>query len=140
MLNLANVRIDGNQTKQLCENLMMNKVIKYLYLRNNNVELIGSEQIAKLILSNKTLIEFDLFNCGFPEAGGTLIGAALKQNFCIEKLSIGENHISKKDIETIQLSVVFNTNYNTIKQSNSKYAGFAHNLIAEQLKKWASTS
>ena len=119
---------------------MQNKVIKYLYLRNNNVELIGAEYIAKLILSNKTLGEFDLFNCGFPEAGGTSIGAALKQNFCIEKLSIGENQIGRKDIETIQLSVVFNQNYNTIKKSNSKYEGFAHNLVAEQLKKWASTS
>jgi hypothetical protein len=68
-----------------------------------------------LILSNKTLVEFDLYNCGFPEAGGTLIGSALKRNFCVEKLSIGGNNISRKDIETIQLSVVFNTNYNTIK-------------------------
>ena len=55
------------------------------------MELVGAEYISKLILGNKTLVEFDLFNCGFPEQGGSLIGTALKQNFCIEKLSIGEN-------------------------------------------------
>lgn len=38
------------------------------------------------------------------------------------------------------MSVVFNTNYNQMKQNNSKYDGFAHNLIAESLKKWASGS
>jgi hypothetical protein len=104
--------------------------------------LAGSEYISKLILGNKTLIELDLYNCRINEAGGSLVGTALKQNFCIEKLSIGENQINKKDIETIQLSVVFNTNYNQIKQNHQKYEreSFAHNLIAENLKKWASTS
>ena len=91
---------------------MQNQRLKYLYLRNSKLDLIGSEYISKLILGNKTLIELDLFNCSINEAGGALVGAALKQNFCIEKLSIGENRINKKDIETIQLSVVFNTNYN----------------------------
>ena len=38
------------------------------------------------------------------------------------------------------MSVVFNTNYNQMKQSNAKYEGFAHNLIAEKLKKWAKDS
>ena len=74
--------------------------------------LVGSEYISKLILGNKTLVELNLFNCSINEAGGALVGAALKQNFCIEKLSIENNRIKKKDIETIQLSVVFNTNYN----------------------------
>lgn len=46
----------------------------------------------------------------------------------------------KKDIETIQMSVVFNTNYNQIKQSHAKYEGFSYNLIAEKLKKWAKDS
>ena len=62
------------------------------------------------------------------------------QNFCIERFSIGENTIVKKDIETIQMSVVFNTNYNQIKQSHVKYEGFSYNLIAEKLKKWAKDS
>jgi len=94
---------------------MLNQKLKYLYLRNSNLDLVGSEYISKLILGNKTLIELDLFNCSINEAGGALVGSALKQNFCIEKLSIGDNRINKRDIETIQLSVVFNTNYNQIK-------------------------
>lgn len=33
--------------------------------------------------------------------------------------------------------MVFNTNYYSIKRNNTKFEGFAHNLIAETLKKWA---
>ena len=68
-----------------------------------------------MILINKSMIELDLYNCQISKQGGTFIGAALKQNFCIERFSIGENTIHKKDIETIQMSVVFNTNYNQMK-------------------------
>ena len=125
LLNLAECKIDGQQTKELCESLMLNQSLKYFYLRNCSLELIGAEYLSKLILGNKTIIELDIYNCKLPIEGGSLIGHALKQNFCIEKLSIGENNISRKDIETIQLSVVFNTNYNQIKVNHSKYDGFA---------------
>jgi len=54
----------------------------------------------------------ELFNCGITEEGGHILGAALKTNFCIEKLSIGENMLAKKDVEHIQQSVIFNTQYN----------------------------
>ena len=70
-------------------------------MRNSNLGELGSEYISKLILGNKSLLEMDMFNCDINEAGGNLIGAALKQNFCIEKLSIGDNQISRKDIDTI---------------------------------------
>lgn len=39
LLNIADCKIDSEQTQQLCENLMANQRIKYLYLRNNNVGL-----------------------------------------------------------------------------------------------------
>ena len=100
----------------------------------------GAESLSKLILHNKSMIELDLYNCQIRENGGSLIGNALRQNFCIEKFSIGENTIHRKDIDTIQQSVVFNTNYNSTKFGHKKYDGFAHNLIAESLKKWASGS
>jgi len=80
---------------------MLNHKLKYLYLRNCDLEQIGAEYISQLILGNKTIIELDLFNCRLPQEGGNLIGNSLKQNFCIEKLSIGENKITRKDIETI---------------------------------------
>jgi hypothetical protein len=52
-----------------------------------------------LIKDNKTLIELEVFNCGITEVGGHLIGSALRTNFCIERLSIGENILNKKDVE-----------------------------------------
>lgn len=58
------------------------------------------------------MIELEIFNCGIGEKGGNAIGNALKTNFCIEKLSIGENILQKKDVEQIQQSVIFNTQYN----------------------------
>jgi hypothetical protein len=70
-------------------------------LRNNELKDLGSESISNLILANQSMVELDLYNCKINENGGTLIGAALKQNFCIERFSIGENNIHRKDIETI---------------------------------------
>jgi len=64
----------------------------------------------------------------------------LRNNFSIEKLSIGDNKLNLKDVEHIQQSVIFNTQFNQLKESNRKFEGFAHNLISESLKKWASTS
>ena len=43
-------------------------------------------------------------------------------------------------IEQIQQSVIFNTQYNQMKDSNKKFEGFAHDLIAESLKEWAQES
>jgi Ran GTPase-activating protein (RanGAP) involved in mRNA processing and transport len=113
-------------------------VLKYLYLRNSNIGEEGSKAIANLIQRHQTLIELEIFNCGISEQGGTAIGNALKTNFCIEKLSIGDNILKKKDVEQIQQSVIFNTQYNQMKDSNKKFEGFAHNLIAESLKRWAN--
>jgi Ran GTPase-activating protein (RanGAP) involved in mRNA processing and transport len=57
---------------------MLNQKLKYLYLRNCNLDMVGSEYVSKLILGNKTLVELDLYNCSIKEAGGALVGAALK--------------------------------------------------------------
>ena len=40
-----------------------------------------------------------MFNCEIAEKGGNAIGNALKTNFCIEKLSIGDNTLNTKDVE-----------------------------------------
>lgn len=100
----------------------------------------GAEAVSELIKDHKTLVELEVFNCGITEKGGHFIGDALKTNFCIEKLSIGENILHKRDVEQIQQSVIFNTQYNQMKESNKKFEGFAHNLIAESLKRWANQS
>lgn len=42
------------------------------------MDIVGSEYVSKLILGNKTLVELDLYNCSIKEAGGALVGAALK--------------------------------------------------------------
>lgn len=78
LLNLANIGIDGVETKNLCEGLLLNQKLKYLYLRNNSLMDVGSEAISKLILVNQSMIELDLYNCKINENGGNLIGTALK--------------------------------------------------------------
>ena len=83
----------------LCESLKQNKALEYLYLRNSNIGDLGSTAVASLIDYNKTLIELEIFNCGITEKGGNAIGNALKTNFCIEKLSIGDNKLNKDDVE-----------------------------------------
>jgi hypothetical protein len=44
-----------------------------------------------LIRTNQSIVELEVFNCNITEKGGNAIGEALKTNFWIEKLSIGEN-------------------------------------------------
>ena len=60
---------------------------------------IGAQAIADLLWNHRTLVELEIFNCGITEHGGNKIGNALKTNFCLEKLSIGENILHKKDVE-----------------------------------------
>ena len=66
-LNIADCMIDGKETKILCESLMNNKALKYLFLRNCNIGDEGSTSIASLIDFNKTMIELEIFNCGITE-------------------------------------------------------------------------
>lgn len=87
-----------------------------------------------------SILELDLYNCYLDEVCGSTISKSLEQNFCIEKFSIGNNRILEKDIEKIQLSVLFNTQYNQQKNSQVNFVGYAHNIIAESLKKWALSS
>ena len=111
-----------------------------LKFRNSNLGRVGADSIAQLIKGHMTLVELEIFSCAIDEAGGNAIGNALKTNFCIEKLSIGENILDSEDVEQIKQSVLFNTQYNQMKDSNKKFGGFAHNLIAESLKRWAQHS
>jgi hypothetical protein len=46
-------------------------------------------------------MDLEIFNCGITERGGNVIGSALKTNFCLEKLSIGDNILDKRDVEQI---------------------------------------
>ena len=87
-----------------------------------------------------TIRELEIYNCEIDERGGHAMCTALKTNFCIEQLNIGGNILDTKDVENIQLSVTFNTQYNQMKEQNKRFEGFAHNLIAESLKKWAHKS
>ena len=118
---------------------MQNVVIKYLYLGNNPFGAVGAEAVSQLILKSGSLVELDLFNCQIEEQGAIRIGQVLKLNFSTQKVSVGANQISEDTLGVISSSVVFNTNYNEIKHGHAKYVGFAHNLIAEALKKWANT-
>jgi hypothetical protein len=73
-----------------------------LFFRNSNIGDEGALAVSSLIKNHKSLIELELFNCQISEIGGQAIGDALKTNFCIEKLSIGENILHKSDVEHIQ--------------------------------------
>lgn len=140
-LNVADCKLDAQCAVDLCSILQQsNKSLRNLYFRNSKIRDEGALAVAELIKGNISMVELEVFNCGISERGGAAIGEALKTNFCIEKLSIGENILNKRDVEQIQQSVIFNTQYNQMKDSNRKFEGFAHNLIAESLKRWASQS
>ena len=89
-----------------------NKSLRSLFFRNSKIGDEGAVAVASLIKGNISMVELEVFNCAISEKGGAAIGEALKTNFCIEKLSIGENILNKRDVEQIQQSVIFNTQYN----------------------------
>ena len=140
-INVADSKIDTRCTVELCHILeKTNENIRKLYFRNSRIGDEGAIAVASLIQKNKTIVELEIFNCGITEKGGAAIGEALRTNFCIEKLSIGENSLNKKDVDQIQQSVIFNTQYNQMKKSNEKFDAFAPELIAKSLKRWGQQS
>ena len=75
-----------------------NQSIKKLCFRNSRIGDEGAMAVAQLIRVNQSMVELEVFNCSITEKGGNAIGDALKTNFWIEKLSIGENILNKKDV------------------------------------------
>lgn len=101
-VNVADTTIDGECAKQLCGILKeLNFALKILQFRNSNLSDVGAEAISNLIAGHQTLVELEIFNCGIGEQGGNAIGNALKTNFCIEKLCIGDNILAQADCEQI---------------------------------------
>lgn len=99
-LNIADCKLDSECAVELCKILAVsNKNLKNLYFRNSKIKDEGAFAVASLIKGNISMIELEVFNCGISERGGAAIGEALKTNFCIEKLSIGENILNKRDVE-----------------------------------------
>ena len=91
-LNVADCMLDGYCAEALCQILKQsNSKLKTLKFRNSKLREVGAHAIADLIRGHMTLVLLEIFNCEIDEAGGNAIGNALKTNFCIEKLSIGEN-------------------------------------------------
>ena len=59
----------------------------------------GGEAVGKLILESKTIIELDLYNCQLDKDVTKLLSISLKKNFCIEKMSVGQNGMEAKEID-----------------------------------------
>ena len=73
--------------------------MKNLIIRNCEIGDRGSDAIAKLIDNNKSIVELEIFHCNISQNGGEMIGNSLKTNFCIEKLSIGDNNIEHTSVD-----------------------------------------
>ena len=91
-LNIADCQLDGICAEKLCEILKRkNRSLKLLKFRNSKLADNGAKAVANLIRGHMTIVELEIFNCDIDEKGGHHIGDALKTNFCIEKLNIGDN-------------------------------------------------
>ena len=74
-------------------------MLKHLYMRNCQIGDIGANSLADLVGEHPAMTELEIFNCGISIQGGNSIGNSLKNNFRIEKLSIGDNVLDKRDVE-----------------------------------------
>ena len=94
LLNVADCHLDGHCAEALCTILKQNNsTLHTLKFRNSQLGEVGAMAIAELIKGHMTLTFLEIFSCGIDDMGGNAIGNALKTNFCIERLSIGENEL-----------------------------------------------
>ena len=102
-LNVADCNLDGECAMLLCQILKdRNQHLEKLKFRNSALGEVGALAIAELIKGHMSMVLLEIFNCGIDAAGGNAIGNALKTNFCIENLSIGENILNTRDVEQIK--------------------------------------
>ena len=100
VLDLADCSLDGSSVEALCVILKQNNAnLKELMFRNSPLCETGAHAIADLIKGHPTLRRLEIFGCKLGDAGGNAIGAALRANFCIEDLSIGDNGLQEGDAD-----------------------------------------
>lgn len=139
-LNLSSCGLGPDGCQKVCKTIETFKNLQYVNLSNNNAQSEGAMHIADLLNVNHHILEIDLFNNQIGKEGGEAIGQALTNNFIIQKLSIGDNKIKQTEMDVILESVMFNTQYTKLKNTNERFGDFGYNLMAESIKRWTSQS
>lgn len=96
-----------NSFPMFCESLGMNKTLRDLDLRNNQITHTSALELCTAIEINNTLESLDLRWNNIGLVGGKGILAALKKNFTLARLQIVGNSIPEEIIEAISTLIYF---------------------------------
>lgn len=89
-----------------CESLGMNKTLRDLDLRNNQITHTSALELCRGIELNSTLESLDLRWNNIGLVGGKGILVALKKNFTLAKLQIVGNNIPDEIVEAISKRIL----------------------------------
>ncbi|RNA23876.1 leucine-rich repeat-containing 45 [Brachionus plicatilis] len=121
-----------NNFSKFCESLSMNSSLKFLDLRNNQINFNSALELSTVFENNKILQHLDLRwnNIGMVGAKGLL--SALRKNFTLTKLELNGNNIPEDLVDSIHLKITNNSEqkrcHEEYSNRNMKLANELHNI------------
>ena len=128
--------MDSNAFPTFCESLGMNKSLKDLDLRNNQITHTSALELCSAIERNTGLHQLDLRWNNIGLVGGKGLIQALKKNHTIVQLPIAGNNIPEDISEAVELKVSHNhQQVKTVQEYSSRTAVLASELQNVQFQK-----
>ena len=128
--------MDTNAFPLFCESLSMNKSLKDLDLRNNQITHTSGLELCVAIQKNTCLQTLDLRWNSIGLVGGKGILSALKKNHTLTQLHLAGNNIPEDIVDAINLKMGFNNEQvKTVKDYNSRASVLVNELQSVQYQK-----
>lgn len=137
-INLSGCDIKSKGTLSLTFTVRSLPKIMTVSLSGNDIKDEGAAYIAE-ILRYPSLLDLDIRQNSISTLGAEPISSILTQNFTLQRLQMEENMLEEHRAEMLMQLVQFNSYYNKLKTSHESYGEFGCNLLAENIKRWASS-
>ncbi len=119
---------------ELAEAIKDNRIVKALYLNNNEIGDTGAESISEALKVNKSITQLYLSNIQIGDRGAESISEALKVNKSINILVLDNNQIGDRGAESISEALKVNKSITTLYLSNSQIGDRGAESLSEALK------
>ena len=93
VLSLHHLEWGAAEARELCGTLPSFENLSVLYLNSNPIGDEGAASVAAMLLSNASLKELRLYNCGIKEVGGAALAFAWARNRALQSLWLDNNEL-----------------------------------------------
>ncbi|MDR3543088.1 MAG: hypothetical protein P4L69_19305 [Desulfosporosinus sp.] len=104
----TNPLIGSEGTKVLAQGIEQNHSIRFLWIRNINMEDPGAKVIAKALAKNDSLIEIGMGSNNITEKGVSYIATALKKNKWLKALYLNWNILTARSVHKFAIALGVN--------------------------------